>query len=1201
MFLIRFFLLIFLSVVCLSSVYAEDESVSIQLKWKHSFQFAGYYAALEKGFYKVEGYNVTLKESDSSKDLVEQVLAGDSEYGISDSALVVHHLKNKPVVLLSQFFQHSPLVFLSHRDSGIVSPYEMIGKSVTFNSSAAPLNVLLLNSLENLNKIQREPISKPYYDKFINRQVDVISAYSTSQPYKLKQKGVEVNIINPQNYGVDFYGDNFFTSKNELKNHPNRVEKIHKATLKGWQYALKNPEEIITLIQKKYAPQLSEKFLQYEARTIRQMILPDLIELGSVNTKRYQQVAEDYQRLKFVENSQIKDTFFYKLPSHNPHFLTDEEQRWLKQHPVVRFTGYPDWLPYGAFNSQGQYVGIVAEHLKLIQQSLGIQIEFIPSQSWTESIEKVKSGEIDVLSETRNSSLNSELTFTKPYLSSPIVMVMKNEEDYVENIEQIQHKKIALIKDYGYVAEIIKQYPKIDFKIVTSLKEGLTAVSTGEVDTLLATLTQASYQISEQGFNNIRIVGKTKFKTELAFGMSEKFLPLVPLFNRALDNINQKEKQRIFALWGKQKFVEKFDYVLVIQIVIIFLIILAVIIYWNRKLVKEVKLRKELEAQTQALIDNIPLQVFVTSFEGKILLANPQALSDYKVNKNEIENLNILDFYSVTNEREMLKREVAAQGSVKQKILHVKKLDGTLSAMMVSIMPMTYNNNNALLNIAVDMTERLEIENELQYAKESAETANHAKSEFLANMSHEIRTPMNAIIGFTELLNEQIEEPKLKSFINIIQSAGNNLLVIINDILDLSKIEAGKLRIQNEASNPYDIFSEIADIFRIRMGEHELELILEIDASIPNSLMLDSIRLRQILFNLLGNAIKFTDTGYIKIKAYSNNMNKSNNCVDLIIEVEDTGIGISENEQELIFQDFEQSSGQSVKQYGGTGLGLSISKRLVEMMGGEISLKSNVGEGSIFSIKLRRVEISSVLVESVSKILKTSGFIFEPATIMVVDDVANNRALLLEHFTATNLTVIEAKNGLEAVNLAKEHELALILMDIRMPLMNGYQAAEEIKVFSKTPIIALTASVMVDEFERIKAHNFKGYLKKPILKHELITELSQFLAFKELNQTFAETEKEVISETELIHLPKLLVKLKALLPHYDKIADSNNIAEIQHFNQNVLDIGQQYSINLVVEYATSLNDYIDCFNIVGISNSMKAFPQLIAKLEQKSS
>jgi two-component system sensor histidine kinase EvgS len=264
---------------------------------------------------------------------------------------------------------------------------------------------------------------------------------------------------------------------------------------------------------------------------------------------------------------------------------------------------------------------------------LGIKLDIIPTATWIESVAKVKRGEIDVLSETSDSDLKSHLTFTRSYLSSPVVIVMKEGEDYVEDINQIKDRKIAVIDAYGYVPEIIGKYPDIEFETVDSIQEGLTAVSTGKVDALLATLAQASYQKSKLGINNIRIVGKTEFDTKLAFGMREEFAPLVPLFNRALASISQSDKQDIFRKWGKQKYEAKVDYDLLAKLAVIFLTILAIIFYWNRKLDKEIEFRKEVEAQTQVLIDTIPLQIIVSSFTGDILTANPKALTDYNIHK----------------------------------------------------------------------------------------------------------------------------------------------------------------------------------------------------------------------------------------------------------------------------------------------------------------------------------------------------------------------------------------------------------------------------------------------------------------------------------------------------------------------------------------------------------------------------------------
>jgi two-component system sensor histidine kinase EvgS len=465
-------------------------------------------------------------------------------------------------------------------------------------------------------------------------------------------------------------------------------------------------------------------------------------------------------------------------------------------------------------------------------------------------------------------------------------------------------------------------------------------------------------------------------------------------------------------------------------------------------------------------------------------------------------------------------------------------------------------------------------------------------------MSHEIRTPMNAIIGFAELLNEQVENPKHKSFVKTIQSAGHNLLTLINDILDLSKIEAGKFEIEKTACNPHNIFSELSAVFALKTEEKGLEFIIEVDPDIPKSLMLDAVRLRQVLLNLIGNAIKFTDKGFVRLRAYTTNEDKIHSKLDLLIDVEDSGVGISGDQLEKVFREFEQTSGQNHRKYGGTGLGLSISQRLSTLMGGKISLQSKLGTGSTFTVTLNNVDVSSMIIEVDESSVLQAQYKFHPCSILIVDDVADNRALLLAFFADTEVNIAEAENGLEAVNLAKQQGFDLILMDIRMPVIDGYQAAKEIKAFSKVPILALTASVMENQFKKSNRENFDAYLRKPVLKTDLTNELRHFLAFDEVIKGEDKQRALILNDTELECLPTALEKLQAQIDQCKLASESHNMSLNRTFAESVIDISKQYPISAINDYANKLNNAIDSFDILLMEQLLNNYTQLIGRLEQ---
>ena len=484
------------------------------------------------------------------------------------------------------------------------------------------------------------------------------------------------------------------------------------------------------------------------------------------------------------------------------------------------------------------------------------------------------------------------------------------------------------------------------------------------------------------------------------------------------------------------------------------------------------------------------------------------------------------------------------------------------------------------LNVSLEIAK-----NNAQNAAKIAEDANKAKSEFLANMSHEIRTPMNAVLGFAELLYNHPLNEKQTEYVEGIQLAGKNLLNIINDILDLSKIESGNMSISMDSVNIYELVDELQALFVIKAKEKNIDFILEVDSNIPKGLLLDELKIKQIMFNLLGNAIKFTSNGYVKLKCYLTNSPTDESIVELNIVVKDTGIGIPQNQQDIIFEPFRQQNGQNTRQYGGTGLGLSITHKIVQLLSGKISLNSVQDKGSSFSIVIPSVSVAALKVEKGKNSNKQYKYSIKKSTVLLVEDVVTNREIVKGYLEDQSITILEAQNGQEGVDLAISLHPDLILMDIQMPIMDGYTAIDILKYNPTTkniPIVALTASTMTSDEAKIRSI-CDGYLRKPVSRDELIDEIILHLPYTKKKLEQSETElsniKEKIDDEELkvseSFRENILESFKA---EYFEIKELMTNSDIENFCEKLLVIAKEYNENGLV---------INLKNIISLASSFK--------------
>jgi len=808
---------------------ASLEKVNLQLQWKHQFEFAGFYAAKEKGFYTDVGLDVNFLEYIKEKSILDEVLQGNAQYGVLYSSLIADYLNNEPVVFLANFFKQSPLVLVTQEN--IKSPADLKGK-IVMGISDDIQHITLLSMLQTFNITLKDikSVQATFNNNdFINKKVDAMAVFTTNEPYELNKKGIKYNILDPTTYGNQYYDLNLFTSKEELQNHPFRVKNFKEASIKGWEYALSHKDEIISLILKKYNTQhKSKETLEFEANLIEQIMLPKIYKIGSIDIDKVKMIADSFVQSDFCKNKATKEQLESFIYGHkgNKIFLTKEEKKYLTQKKEIKLCINPIWMPFEGFQ-EGKYVGMSANYLKIFEDELGVPMRVINTNSWSESLEFAKQRKCDILPLVMPTNAKSlYLNFTTPYVSTPLVLTTKLGVTFIDDFSTLKNEKIGLPKWSALNKVLREKYPDLNFIYVKNINDGLEKVESGKLFGYIGALASVVYMFQTNFTGELKIAGKLDENLKLSVGVRNDEKVLLDIFQKAVDSLSQSDKQHILNKWISIRYEKGFEYPLIWKSLLVLFILFSVILYWNRKL--------------------------------------------SKLNK------------------------------------------------------------------------------QLKYTKQKAEDAMNVKSNFLANISHEIKTPMNSIIGMTYLVKQTHLSEVQKKYIENITSASSNLLNLINDILDLSKIEANKLKLSNIDFNLNDLLESVNNITKVKADEKDLTFKITYDQSGNMNLYGDNIRLAQILNNLTSNAVKFTNTGKVEltVRQLSN--------IRFKFEISDTGIGLTQEQISKLFSAFTQADESITREYGGTGLGLVITKELVQLMDGEIWVESEYGVGSkfIFEVKL---------------------------------------------------------------------------------------------------------------------------------------------------------------------------------------------------------------------------------------------------------
>lgn len=651
--------------------------------------------------------------------------------------------------------------------------------------------------------------------------------------------------------------------------------------------------------------------------------------------------------------------------------LTAKETQWLAKHPVIRFSPDPDYPPIESISSAGNYEGIAAEYLSIVGQKLGIEFRIVHSKSWDDALRKAKNREIDLLPAATSSPQRLKyLKFTEPHIIIPGVILIRDNTADSLSITDFYGKNISFVSGYIWQDFISKDHPSIKLDPVPDIKSGLLKVSFGDTPAMIANLATASYYINKTGLTNLQVAGESGYFARLAFASRSDWPELNSILEKALASITGEQKIKISERWISLRKQNEFS---TKELAILFLIISTLVLLayiWNRTLriaiKNKIKSLDESEQYNRMLFENTPIGLALTDMTGKLIDIN-QAYAD--ITGYGIEALKQLSYWDLTPKkyepdevRQLTALESTGEyGPYEKEYIHK---NGSLIPVRLSGHIIERNNEKYIWSSVENILDKRKYEDSLKesknlleqevidrtheykVAKEEADMANKAKSQFLSSMSHELRTPLNAILGFSQLIEMDEKDDTKKENIQEVINGGNHLLTLINEILDLSKIESGNVELTIESHSLNKIINYILNMIQPLADKHAIQIDDKISSLPDINITVDEMRFKQVVLNLLSNAVKYnSENGEVIIDCSQTEGNM------LHLSVTDTGEGLTPEQQSHLFKPFERIRAEN-SHIEGTGLGLVISKDLINLMGGTIGVESEVGKGSRFWIQV---------------------------------------------------------------------------------------------------------------------------------------------------------------------------------------------------------------------------------------------------------
>jgi signal transduction histidine kinase/ABC-type nitrate/sulfonate/bicarbonate transport system substrate-binding protein len=593
-------LFIFIFFVSFISLNANENllKVSLQLSWFNQFQFAGYYIAKEKGFYKEYGLDVEIKEFDFEIDVLKEVNENKSDFGIAREDLIPNKFNfYNDLIALFPIFQVSPLILISKKESQISNIKNFPLKKLMItepDSIQASIKAMLISNNVPINSITFLKHSHNINDLIENR-VDIMSAYISKSPLLLQKKLIPYNIFSPKDYGFDMYSDYLFTNKNLTKQNKDKVIAFKKASLLGWEYAYNHIEESIDLIFKKYNSQnLTKEELLFEANELKKLSYYKSNILGNVDRNKLARIFDIYNLMGEIKNPINIDDFIF---DENKPILNEDETNYLKNKDTLKLCVRKNFLPYEAISNEN-LIGINLEYINILEKRLGKNIDIFKINTLNEGISDLNDNLCDFISIFEDEN-NSKSLLTKPYLQLPLVLVTKNTNSFITNFEQLKNKTIFISKNEALVHILNKNYPNINLYITNSPNFAYQQILSNKADGYIGNIVEVIYSLQKEYNSDLNITGNFDYKINLLFAVKNENLILQNILNKVINNISKEESELILNSYTllKYKEIKNYKSIIIVTLSSFFIILLLLIVYLRESILKKriEKLNEDLE------------------------------------------------------------------------------------------------------------------------------------------------------------------------------------------------------------------------------------------------------------------------------------------------------------------------------------------------------------------------------------------------------------------------------------------------------------------------------------------------------------------------------------------------------------------------------------------------------------------------------